>query len=104
MRIVGIEGSAGSVDDEWGISMTLEIKDLYVTVDKTEIIKGVTLTFAPGKVHAVMGPNGSGKSTLANAIMGHPKYKVTAGRIVIDGKDVTAEKPNVRAKAGLFLS
>src|SRR3989339_1914839 len=82
----------------------LEIKDLHVEVDGTEIIKGITLTFHPGKVHVLMGPNGSGKSTLANAIMGHPKYKITKGQIILDGKDITSEKPDVRARAGLFLS
>ncbi|MBI5797845.1 Fe-S cluster assembly ATPase SufC [Candidatus Woesearchaeota archaeon] len=82
----------------------LEIIDLHVEVNGTEIIKGVTLTFLPGKVHALMGPNGSGKSTLANAIMGHPKYKITKGRIMLDGKDITKEKANVRAKEGIFLS
>ena len=51
-----------------------------------------------------MGPNGSGKSTLANALMGHPKYNITKGKIILDGKDITNEKANVRAKAGLFLS
>jgi len=82
----------------------LEICDLHVEVEGTEIIKGVSLTFHSGKVHALMGPNGSGKSTLANALMGHPKYKITQGKIVLDGKDITKEKADVRAKAGLFLS
>ncbi len=82
----------------------LEIKDLHVEVDGTEIIKGISLVFEPGKVHALMGPNGSGKSTLANAIMGHPKYTVTKGKILLDGKDITYEKPDVRSRLGLFLS
>lgn len=82
----------------------LEIIDLHVEVEGIEIIKGVSLVFSPGKVHAIMGPNGSGKSTLANAIMGHPKYKITKGRILLDGKDITEQKANLRAKAGLFLS
>ncbi|MDP3728725.1 MAG: Fe-S cluster assembly ATPase SufC [bacterium] len=82
----------------------LEIQDLHVEVDGIEIIKGVTLNFHSGKVHALMGPNGSGKSTLANALMGHPKYKITKGKIILDGKDITYEKANIRAKLGLFLS
>ena len=82
----------------------LEIKDLHVEVDNIDIIKGVTLTFHPGKVYALMGPNGSGKSTLANALMGHPKYKITKGQIILDGKDITHEKANIRANLGLFLS
>ncbi len=84
--------------------MTLEIQDLHVDVDGVEIIKGVSLTFHRSKVHALMGPNGSGKSTLVHAIMGHPKYKITRGKIILDGKDITNEKPHLRARAGLFLS
>ena len=82
----------------------LEIKDLHIEVNGTEIIKGVSLTFHSGKVHALMGPNGSGKSTLANALMGHPKYKITKGQIILNGKDITHEKTNIRANLGLFLS
>ncbi len=84
--------------------MTLEIQNLHVEVDGKEIIKGVSLHFIPGKVHALMGPNGSGKSTLLLAIMGHPKYKITHGKIVLDGDDITYEKPEIKAKKGLFLS
>ncbi len=82
----------------------LEIIDLHVEVNGKEIIKGVTLTFYQGKVHALMGPNGSGKSTLAHAIMGHPKYKITQGKILLDGEDITMAKPEVRAQKGIFLS
>ena len=59
--------------------MKLEVKDLHVSVEDKEILKGVSITFEQGKVVALMGPNGSGKSTLANAIMGNPKYKITSG-------------------------
>lgn len=84
--------------------MKLEVKDLYVEVNSVEIIKGVSLNFEEGKVHALMGPNGSGKSTFANALMGHPKYKITNGKILLNGKDITHEKANIKAKLGLFLS
>jgi Fe-S cluster assembly ATP-binding protein len=84
--------------------MKLEIVDLHVEVDGKEIIKGVSLTFEFDKIHALMGPNGSGKSTLANAIVGNPKYKITQGKIILDGEDITNAKVNIRAKAGLFLS
>ena len=57
---------------------TLEIKDLHVEIDGKEILKGVNLTINTNEIHAIMGPNGTGKSTLASAIMGHPKYEVTA--------------------------
>jgi len=84
--------------------MKLEVKDLHVSVEDKEILKGVSITFEQGKVIALMGPNGSGKSTLANAIMGNPKYKITSGQIILDGKDITFLPVNERAKLGLFLS
>lgn len=84
--------------------MKLEVINLHVEVEGKEIIKGISIEFEHDKVHALLGPNGSGKSTLANAIIGNPKYKVTSGRIILDGKDVTNEKPDVRSRLGLFLS
>jgi Fe-S cluster assembly ATP-binding protein len=84
--------------------MKLEIKDLHVAVDAKEIICGLSLTINSGEVHALMGPNGSGKSTLSYAIMGHPKYKVTKGDILVDGSSIIALPPNERAKLGIFLS
>ncbi len=82
---------------------TLEIKDLHVEIDGKEILKGLNLTINTGEVHAIMGPNGTGKSTLASAIMGHPKYVVTQGEVLIDGKNVLEMEVDERAKAGLFL-
>ena len=64
----------------------------------------VTITFEKGKIHALMGPNGSGKSTLANTIMGNPNYKVTSGKIIFNGEDITNLGADLRSKAGLFLS
>ena len=81
----------------------LEIKDLHVSVSGKEIVKGISLNFEPGKIYVLMGKNGSGKSTLANTLMGHPLYKITNGKITLDGKDLTAEKADVRSRAGLFL-
>jgi Fe-S cluster assembly ATP-binding protein len=83
---------------------TLEIRDLAVNVDDTEILRGVTLTVKAGETHALMGPNGSGKSTLAYAIAGHPKYTVTGGTVTLDGADVLAMTVDERARAGLFLA
>ncbi|UOQ48174.1 Fe-S cluster assembly ATPase SufC [Gracilibacillus caseinilyticus] len=85
-------------------SSTLEIKDLHVEIEGQEILKGVNLTITGGEFHAVMGPNGTGKSTLASAIMGHPKYEVTQGQIILDGEDVLEMEVDERAKAGLFLA
>jgi Fe-S cluster assembly ATP-binding protein len=83
---------------------TLEIQDLHVAVGGKEILNGITLRINTGEVHALMGPNGSGKSTLAAVLMGHPKYIITAGRILLDGGDITKLAPDERAKRGLFLS
>src|SRR5699024_2933542 len=82
---------------------TLEIKDLHVSVEGKEILKGITLTIKSGEFHAIMGPNGTGKSTLAAAIMGHPKYDVTQGSITLNGEEVLEMEVDERARAGLFL-
>ena len=82
----------------------LEIKNLHVSIEDKEILKGVNLTIKGGEFHAEMGPNGTGKSTLASAIMGHPKYEVTSGSITMDGEDVLEMEVDERAKAGLFLA
>ncbi len=83
----------------------LEIKNLHVSLeDGTEIVKGVDLSVDTDQVHAIMGPNGSGKSTLAYALMGHPAYEITEGRILFDGDDVTEMGADERAQRGLFLA
>jgi Fe-S cluster assembly ATP-binding protein len=82
----------------------LHIKDLRVSVEGNQILKGIDLTVEPGRVHALMGPNGSGKSTLAFALTGHPHYQVESGSVTLDGEDVLALSPDKRGKAGLFLS
>lgn len=82
----------------------LEVQHLSVEVSGKTILEDVSLKFESGKVHALMGPNGSGKSTLANVIMGHPKYTIVSGKILLDGKDITTMPVHERAKAGIFLS
>src|SRR5881275_172842 len=81
-----------------------EIKDLRVSVEGREILKGVSLSVNKGEVHAVMGPNGSGKSTLSHTLMGHPNYKVVGGQVLFKGKDVLTLQPEQRAKLGMFLA
>ncbi len=82
----------------------LELTDLHVEADGAPILRGVDLVVRPGEVHALMGPNGAGKSTLASVVMGHPGYRVTRGRIVLAGQDVTDWSPDERARAGLFMA
>ena len=81
----------------------LIIKDLHVSVEDKEILKGVNLTINANETIALLGPNGHGKSTLLAAIMGNPKYKVTQGSITLDGEDVLAMKVDERARKGVFL-
>jgi Fe-S cluster assembly ATP-binding protein len=82
----------------------LEIRNLHVTAEGKEILKGVSLDVEKGSIHALMGPNGSGKSTLANAIMGHPGLKVTEGTITFKGEDITEAAPDERSRMGLFMA
>jgi len=83
--------------------MLIEINNLHVSVNGTEIIKGLNLAIGEGEVHAIMGPNGSGKSTLAQTLAGRADYDVTAGTVRYLGKDLLDMRPDERARAGLFL-
>jgi len=82
----------------------LEIKNLHVSVNGREILRGVDLSVKAGEVHAIMGPNGSGKSTLAHVIAGRPGYEVTAGSVRYEGRDLLAMPPEERAREGVFLA
>ena len=82
----------------------LQIIDLYVEVEGKEILKGVNLEMNTGEFHVIMGPNGNGKSTLVSTIMGHYKYNVTKGQILLDGEDVLAMTVDERSRKGLFLA
>jgi Fe-S cluster assembly ATP-binding protein len=77
--------------------------DVHVEAGGREVVKGVRFEIRPGEKHALMGPNGSGKSSLANALMGHPGYRVTKGRVFLRGEDITEMPPDERARKGLFL-
>jgi Fe-S cluster assembly ATP-binding protein len=89
-------------------NMSQEVKfvidGLRANIESKEILKGVNIEIKGGEVHAIMGPNGTGKSTLASAIMGHPKYEVTEGKITLNGEDVLEMEVDERARAGLFLA
>lgn len=86
------------------MASTLEIKDLHVSIEDKEILKGVNLTINTDEIHAIMGPNGTGKSTLSSAIMGHPSYEVTKGEVLLDGVNILELEVDERAKVGLFLA
>ncbi len=81
-----------------------EIRDLHVSVQGTEILRGVDLVVPAGQLHALMGPNGGGKSTLAKSLLGSPGYEVTAGKILYKGEDITDWPTETRGKAGIFLA
>ncbi|MFV1872662.1 MAG: Fe-S cluster assembly ATPase SufC [Oleiphilus sp.] len=82
----------------------LEIKNLHVSVDGQEILKGLTLSINPGEVHAIMGPNGSGKSTLSQVLAGNDAYEITSGSITYQGKDLAEMATEERAREGVFLA
>jgi Fe-S cluster assembly ATP-binding protein len=86
------------------MSSLFEIRGLKSAIEGKEILKGLDLKMQAGEVHAIMGPNGTGKSTLASSIMGHPKYEVTAGEVLLEGADVLEMGVDERARAGLFLA
>ena len=85
-------------------SPLFEIRDLHVRVGDKTVLNGVNLIVNRGEVHALMGRNGTGKTTLAYTLMGHPKYEVLSGKIFLDGEEITAMKPEERAKKRLFLA
>ena len=82
----------------------LEVKNLHVTVDGKQILKGLDLAVNKGEVHAIMGPNGGGKSTLSYVLAGKPGYEVTAGDVLLDGQSMLEMPADERAAKGLFLA
>ena len=82
----------------------LDVQNISVSVEEKQVLKNLSLQINPGETHVLMGPNGAGKSTLGNALMGNPIYSLNSGKIFFDGKDLSEEKTDARAKAGLFLS
>jgi Fe-S cluster assembly ATP-binding protein len=84
--------------------MSLEIRNLNVSIGERQILKDFNLTVRKGEVHAIMGPNGTGKSTLAKALAGHADYSVTAGEALLDGVNIIGMEPDAIARAGLFMA
>lgn len=86
------------------MSTLLQIRNLHANIAGKEILKGVNLTINAGEVHAIMGPNGAGKSTLSAVLTGNPAYEVTAGEVLLNGKNLLEMPPEQRAREGVFLS
>jgi Fe-S cluster assembly ATP-binding protein len=84
--------------------MMLKVENLHAVIDGKEILKGLSLEVPAGEVHAIMGPNGAGKSTLSYVLTGRDGYEVTEGSATLDGEDLLALAPDVRAARGVFLS
>ena len=84
--------------------LLLDVRHVSVDINEKPVLHGIDLKINKGETHVFMGPNGAGKSTLGNTLMGNPVYTLTEGKIIFDGKDVTEEKADVRAKEGMFLS
>jgi Fe-S cluster assembly ATP-binding protein len=82
----------------------LEVRNLHVSIEGNEILKGLDLTVEQGKVQAIMGPNGTGKSTLAYTLMGHPSYEVTEGEVYFKGQNILELEPDERSRLGIFLA
>jgi len=82
----------------------LSIRNVHVSIDGKEILKGVDLTIRQGEIHALMGPNGTGKSTLAYALMGHPSYVITDGEVWFKGQNILELEPDQRSHLGIFLA
>ena len=82
----------------------LEIKELEVAINETDILKGLNLTVNKGEIHAIMGPNGSGKSTFSKVLEGHPAYQVLSGEILFKGTSILDLEPEERSHLGIFLA
>ena len=81
-----------------------QCRDIHVSIEDKQVVRGVDLQIGRGEIHALMGPNGSGKSTLANSLMGHPAYTMTQGQITVNGVDLTEASPDERSRGGMFLA
>jgi len=99
----GSGGAGGLGQIVSGPDALLSLSDLRVSVEGREIVRGVNLIIRAGEKHALMGPNGSGKSSLANALAGHPAYRITGGKALLRGDDISTLPADERARRGLFL-
>jgi len=84
--------------------VALGIEQLTVEIEGREILHGISLEMGLGETQVLFGPNGSGKTTLLMTIMGFPKYRVTKGRIIFKGQDITRLPLDERARLGIGMS
>ncbi|UNH28561.1 Fe-S cluster assembly ATPase SufC [Moellerella wisconsensis] len=82
----------------------LSVKNLHVSIEGNEILKGLSLEVKSGEIHAIMGPNGSGKSTLSATLAGREEYQVDSGEVHFNGKNLLELDPEARAGEGIFLA
>jgi len=81
----------------------LGIKGLVVAVEGKKVVDGLDLKIGAGELHVVMGPNGSGKSSFCKAVMGHPRYEILGGEVLLDGENLVGKKTDFIAQKGVFL-
>lgn len=84
--------------------MTLSLKNITASVEDKRVVSGVSIEIKPGEINVLMGQNGSGKSSLVNAIMGHPRYALASGEMLLGGRNIIGMSPDEKARTGLFLS
>lgn len=82
----------------------LEIKDLSLSIDGTQILDGINIDVWEGYIHAIVGPNGAGKSSLANTIMGLEGYRDVEGDIIFEGESIVNLNVDERGKRGITLA
>jgi FeS assembly ATPase SufC len=82
----------------------LDVQHISVSIDEKQVLHDLSLQIGKGETHVLMGPNGAGKSTLGYTLMGNPAYHLDSGTILYNGKEITGEKTDQRAKDGMFLS
>lgn len=81
----------------------LLISNISVACMGNPILHKISLSCAPGSIHALMGPNGSGKSTFAHLIAGHPAYSLVEGTVHFNDDDIISLSSEERARKGLCV-
>jgi len=77
----------------------LEVKDLHVSIESVQVLRGLTLTLGTGAMSGLVGRNGAGKTSFMRSVMGH--LQPTSGTIVFNGEDLTKLPPEARASLGI---